>query len=164
MPDMLVKLYNLPELHPIISQQQSQGIIIRRGLAPEKHRVLTWIADRHSQRWVSECDVAFARQPVSCFIATEESALLGFACYDSTRLNFFGPMAVGESARGRGTGKALLLVCLHDMFAQGYAYAIIGAVGPTDFYAKVVGATVIPDSSPGIYSGILPDPDRKNHD
>jgi GNAT superfamily N-acetyltransferase len=164
MPDMLVKLYDLPDLHPVIRQQQAQGIVIRRGLAPEKHRVLAWIADRHSPRWVSECDVAFARQPVSCFIATDDSTLLGFACYDSTRLNFFGPMAVDESARGRGIGKALLLACLHDMFAQGYAYAIIGSVGPADFYTRTVGATVIPDSSPGIYNGLLPEPSTQKDD
>jgi hypothetical protein len=33
----------------------------------------------------------------------------------------------------------------------GYAYAIIGAPGPTDFYAKVAGATIIEGSDPGVY-------------
>ena len=42
---------------------------------------------------------------------------------------FFGPTGVDETYRGKGIGKALLLVCLHDMYAQGYAYGIIGDAG-----------------------------------
>lgn len=38
---------------------------------------------------------------------------------------------------------------------QGYAYAIIGGVGPAEFYAKAVGAVLIEGSSPGIYQGIM---------
>ena len=34
---------------------------------------------------------------------------------------------------------------------DGYAYAIIGGVGPAEYYAKTVGATLIEGSSPGIY-------------
>lgn len=39
--------------------------------------------------------------------------------------------------------------------AEGYAYAIIGGVGPVAFYEKCVGARVIPDSTPGIYRDFL---------
>ena len=56
----------------------------------------------------------------------------------------------GIKARS-GIGKALFLSCMHSMAANGYAYAIIGGVGPADFYAKAVGATIIEHSSPGIY-------------
>jgi len=62
---------------------------------------------------------------------------------------------VREDYRGRGIGKALLLTCLHAMFKQGYAYAAIGQVGPTEFYRKAVGATIIEDSEPGIVRGRL---------
>ena len=41
------------------------------------------------------------------------------------------------------------------MKAEGYGYAIIGWVGPAEFYAKVSGATVIEDSEPGIYRRML---------
>lgn len=150
MPDLLVKLYGLPPLMTPI-----ENVELRRGLAPEKHHVLNWVRTHFSEFWVSETDVAFSRQPVSCFVAVEDGQLIGFGCYDTTRKAFFGPTGVSEAARGRGVGKALLLLCLHDMFAQGYAYAIIGGAGPVDFYARAVGATVIPDSSPGIYSGML---------
>ena len=33
---------------------------------------------------------------------------------------------------------------------------IIGGVGPAEFYAKIVGATIIEDSTPGMYRGLLP--------
>ena len=41
------------------------------------------------------------------------------------------------------------------MRAEGYGYAIIGGVGPAQFYEKCVGAVLIPDSSPGIYRDFL---------
>lgn len=155
MPDMLVKLYELPELDPILKEQAASGIAIRRAIAPEQHFVVDWVGERFSKFWKSECEIAFSRQPVSCFIAIENDSLVGFGCYDTTRKGFFGPTGVSESVRGRGIGKALLLVCLHSMWWEGYGYAIIGAVGPAEFYAKAVGATLIEGSVPGIYRGLL---------
>jgi GNAT superfamily N-acetyltransferase len=155
MPDMLVKLYQLPPLEPVIEAQRAAEITIRRGIPPEKHVVLAWIDRNFRPAWVSECDVAFAHKPPGCFLAIENEAPIGFACYDTTRKGFFGPVGVLESARGRDTGRALLLACLHDMYAQGYGYAIIGAAGPVDYYRKVAGAIPIEDSSPGVYDGML---------
>ena len=48
-----------------------------------------------------------------------------------------------------------LIASLWDLWDQGYAYAIIGAAGPVDFYVKTVNATIIPDSAPGIYTDML---------
>jgi hypothetical protein len=42
-----------------------------------------------------------------------------------------------------------------DMRGQGYGYAIIGDVGPVDFYVRAVGATPIADSTPSNYAGLL---------
>lgn len=161
MSDMLVKLYTLPPLEPEITRLSDQGISLRRALPPEKHHVLAWVERHFSAYWRSECDVAFARHPVTCFLALEDGYLLGFGSYDTTALGFFGPTGVAESQRGRGLGKALLLACLHAMGAQGYGYAIIGGVGPAHFYEKTVGATLIPDSKPGIYGGMLRTADDK---
>jgi GNAT superfamily N-acetyltransferase len=155
MTDMLVKLYELPSLAPYLAKQEEAAISIRRALVPEKHHILQWVGEHFGAYWVSETDVALSRSPVSCFIAVANEEMIGFACYDTTRLGFFGPTGVGEAARGKGTGAALLLACLHDMWAKGYGYAVIGGVGPEDFYAKHAGATVIPDSTPGIYAGML---------
>jgi GNAT superfamily N-acetyltransferase len=157
MPDLLVKLYTLPDLAPEITAMREQGIDVRRSLAPEKHLVTKWVREQFSEGWASETDVAYSNHPISCIVATHEEKLVGFACYDVTAKAFFGPTGVDEIYRGRGIGKALLIACLHNLKAQGYAYGIIGAAGPVDFYARTVGATVIPDSWPGIYSGLLRD-------
>jgi GNAT superfamily N-acetyltransferase len=155
MPDMLVRLYDLPDLGTAIAEQQSQDIEVRRALAPEKHDVVKWVTERWGDVWASECDVAFSRQPVACVLARQKDRILGFACYEATCRNFFGPMGVRKSARGKGVGRALLLACLHAMRAQGYGYAIIGGVGPEDFYVKTVGAVLIEGSTPGVYGGLL---------
>ena len=151
MPDMLVKLYDLPEADPLVEKLADEGIIIRTAMPYEKHQVVEWVRDAFGDSWASESDVAFSNGPVSCYIATEAGRIVGFACYDSSRRNFFGPTGVAETERGRGIGRALLVSCLHAMAAHGYAYAIIGATGTFDFYTKAVGATVIEGSSPGIY-------------
>jgi len=155
MPDMLVKLYALPEQQAGLAALREGGVEVRRAIAPETFLIARWVREQFNEYWASECEVAMAHSPAGCFVATEEGKLLGFACYDATLKGFFGPTAVAESARGRGIGKALLLAALHAMHAAGYGYAIIGAVGPPEFYAKAVGATMIEGSAPGIYRGML---------
>ncbi|MEP7294132.1 MAG: GNAT family N-acetyltransferase [Chloroflexota bacterium] len=157
MPDMLVKLYQLPDAKPTLDKLNFLGIAVRRSIPPEKHIVVNWVREKFGGAWGSETETAYSSHPVSCWIATYEENLVGFGCYDVTAKAFFGPTGVNEKYRGKGIGKALLLVCLHDMFAQGYGYGIIGGAGPVDFYAKTVGAVAIPDSSPGMYRGMLRD-------
>ncbi len=158
MGDMLVRLYDLPDSRALIQGLATQGILIRRAMPYEKYLVLQWVEEQFSRRWASECDVAFSNHPISCFIATHQRAVVGFACYDATCKGFFGPTGVLEALRGRGIGKALLLATLEGMWQAGYGYAVIGWVGPTDFYARAVGAIEIPDSTPGIYRDILAEP------
>ena len=156
MPDMLVKLYDIPDLAPVLASQRDKGITIRRGMPPEKFLALEWIGRHFSQYWVSEADVAFAAHPPTIYLAHRGEQLLGFACYDTARKNFFGPTGVDEAERGQGIGKALLLAALHAMRADGYMYGIIGWAGPVGYYEKTVGAAVIPDSEPpGSYRGML---------
>lgn len=99
-----------------------------------------------------------SHQPAGCFIATQSGAIIGFVCYDATARGYIGPMGVGESARGAGVGKALLVTALEQMRSLGYVYAIVGGVGPYEFYQRCVSATLIEDSSPGIYEDVLPEP------
>ncbi|HEX4744305.1 MAG TPA: GNAT family N-acetyltransferase [Candidatus Limnocylindria bacterium] len=149
MTDLLVRLYDLPPRRTV------EGVHLRRGLPPEKHAVLAWVRAEFGEHWASECDVAFAHQPVGCHVAVRGERLVGMACWDATALGFFGPMATAERERGKGIGAALLLECLHAMSAHGYAYAVIGGVGPREFYDKVVQTLEIPGSTPGIYRGML---------
>lgn len=157
MIDMLVRLYELPDTCEIYSRVEQQGIILRRARAYERHIVSSWAAEHFSPKWESEVKVALSRQPVTCHIATKDSEILGFACYETSAKGFFGPTGVSERARGTGIGKALLFKALEDLKNLGYVYGVIGGVGPREFYEKAVGATEIEGSSPGIYRDILPD-------
>ena len=149
---MLVKLYELPDDRPRLEQLRHDGIIVRNAMAREKHSVVDWVAETFGRWWAAECDVSFANQPISCFIAMKDGELVGFSCYDSTMRNFFGPMGVAENARNKGIGTALLLRSLHAMAAGGYGYAIIGDADLVEFYEKTVNAFEIPGSAPGVYS------------
>lgn len=155
MPDMLVNLLKLPPLEPVIQEQIDAGIVIRRAQPFEITFVRSFIEQNFSGAWADEVYVGFASKPVSVFIATMEKEIVGFAAYECTRRSFFGPTGVFENARGRGVGKALLLACLWGLREMGYVYAIIGGVGPVEFYEKAIGAMVIPDSDPGIYVDLL---------
>ena len=148
MPDMLVRLYALPDHNKPLKG----GYVVRRAAAYEKSIILQWISQSFSAQWASEADVAFSHQPISCFIALHQEKLVGFSCYEATCRGYFGPGGVLEAHRGKGLGTVLLLECLRSMKEMGYAYAIIGGVGPKEFYAKAVGAIEIPDSTPGIYT------------
>ena len=134
---------------------RDEGVEIRRGLAPEKQIVASWVRLHFSERWANECEVAFSREPVACFLAVRKQELLRFACHDVTCRNFFGPLGVAPQSRGRGIGAALSLTCLSAMAHVGYAYAIVGSAGPIDFFTKLVAASVIENSKPGIYAGLL---------
>jgi len=158
MADMLVRLYALPDPSPSRARALQRGITIRRPASWERTLLLDWVRVAFSQGWADECAIAFAKQPPSCFVAVHDSTLVGFACHDCTRPNFFGPAGVGASHRGAGVGAALTLCALAAMRDAGYAYAIIGGVGPGEFYAKVAGATPIEGSTPGIYDFSLVSP------
>ena len=158
MIDMLVRLYDLPKSAEMYQKVEDAGIILRRPGAYEKHLVEDFVREHFSLKWVSEVQVAFSRQPITCFIATRNKEILGFACYETTNKAYFGPTGVSEAARGTGIGKALLMKALEGLHNLGYAYGFIGGVGPKEFYAKAVGAVGIPGSDPGIYVDILPEP------
>lgn len=158
MTDMLVKLYSLPDVTHALIYQHEHGVEIRRALVPERGIVVDWVRQRWGNAWASECDTAFVRQPLTCFVAIENENLVGFSCHEATYKNFFGPYGVDAKCLRRGIGAALLLIALHDMAALGYAYGIIGGAGPLDFFTRVAGAIPIEDSTPGIYRGMLRSP------
>jgi GNAT superfamily N-acetyltransferase len=170
MTDMLVKLYTLPQVTSRLTALGQIGVEIRRPDPSEKHVLADWVRQHFSDVWAVGCEVALEQRPVSCYIAVEkrqdfvpdenlyhlpDELLLGFACYDVDSRGMFGPLGVREDYRGRGLGTGLLLACLHAMKDEGYGYAVIGWVSSVEFYARAAGATVIPDSEPGIFHGRL---------
>ena len=151
--DMLVNLHS-QHLAELGRRVDAGAARIRPALPPELHIIQDWVRDKFSDYWVSEVMVAMARQPPSCLVATLDGALVGFACYDTTARGFFGPTGVSETHRGKGIGQALLYHTMMAMKSQGYAYAVIGAVGPADFYTSAVGAVPIPGNE-SIYRDLL---------
>ena len=151
MLDLLVRLYNLPEK----AKSTGDRFAIRRAFAAEKRVVSDFAAQQFTDGWASECEIAFARRPIACFIAVERETIAGFACYDVAARGFFGPIGVSEKQRNSGLGSELLLAALRDMAEQGYAYAIIGRVSDAEFYRRNLSVIEIPDSDPGFYRGLL---------
>lgn len=163
MIDMLVRLYDLPtfcDTNALYQKVADQGVILRRPNAFERHLVADWVLEHFSPKWQSECHVAFSRQPITCWIATRDKEILGFACYETSSRGYFGPTGVSEAARGTGLGKALLFKSLESLRELGYAYGIIGGVGPRAFYEKTCHAIEIPGSTPSIYADLLPEPPK----
>lgn len=156
MKDMLVRLIGLPDCSELEKHLvKKESIVFRRAIAPEKHLVSSWVKEQFGEYWQSEVEVAFSRQPVACWIAQRGNDILGFACYESTARNFFGPTGTIESERGKGIGKVLLIKALESMREMGYAYAIIGGVGPAEFYQKAVEAKLIDGSETSIYEHLI---------
>lgn len=149
--DMLIALASLPAAHA------PPHLRIHKPIGPEHDLVAAWIGRHFSPAWASEARAALANRPLTLFIATHgaPTELLGFCAYDATARGFVGPIGVLHAARRSGIGAALLLACLHDMRAMGYSYAVAGAVGAPDFFRRVAGAIDIPNSTPGIYAGML---------
>ena len=155
MPDMLVNLYRLPSNQENIQKLKEKGIRIERALAPNRHKVMEFARTNFGEGWASEVSAAFSNNPVTCYIAIRDHEVLGFACYDATAKDYFGPTGVKESERGQGIGLALLLQSLEGLKEAGYGYGIIGGAGPVHFYEKYCGAQVIENDQPNIYSRMV---------
>lgn len=155
MADLLVNLLKIAQSDSDLDRLQTSGIIIRRAHPFELTQVREFVKKNFSVRWADEISVGFNHKPVSVFIAISEGSIVGFAAYECTSRGFFGPTGVMKTFQHRGIGKALLLAALSGLREMGYVYAIIGGVGPVEFYEKAVGAIPIPDSDPGIYTDLL---------
>lgn len=107
MPDMLVKLYDLPDEAPALARSRAFGVEIRRAMPPDRERVLRWVGEHSGECAAGECAVAFAHTPCGCWIATRGAEIVGYACYDATAPDFFGPTRVLDSEQGHGVGTAL---------------------------------------------------------
>lgn len=155
MPDMLVRLYGLPDAAPYERRVADAGVRVRRMEAWDRPHVRAFIVEHFGENWAAEADFAFSHgHPIPGFVAVAGGRIAGFAVFECTRRGFFGPTGVREDLRGCGAGAVLLFRCLESMRDMGYGYAIIGGVGPAEFYEKVCGATVIDGSVPGVYESL----------
>jgi len=157
MPDMLVRLLDLPPLEPELQRMEAIGVILRRSLPFEMSKVRTFVEHHFGTSWADEISAGYANKPTTVYIAISDGHIVGFGAYECTYRAFFGPTGVAKAERGKGIGRALLVACLWGLRELGYAYGIIGGAGPVDFYAKAVGAIEIPGSSPGVYAHPLRD-------
>jgi GNAT superfamily N-acetyltransferase len=170
MADMLVKLYELPDLQPVINALIPLNVSIRPARIGEDYEISPWISRHFPAGWSRGIQYAIGRNPTSIFIAVEKQPadpnrenpydqpneqLVGFACYDVSNRGVFGPIGVIPSHEHRGIGRALLLTALHAMWSENYAYAIIGWAGPVEWYERVVNAQLILNSEPGPFRGEL---------
>ncbi|SRR5258708_11717227 len=155
MPDLLVSLYALPPLERHLEPLRQSGVDIRRAIGPEKQLVCEWVTRTflHSS-WSSECEIAFARRPVSCLLALRGDGIIGFYCYEVTFKNFAGPAGVLPRERRKDIFQALTLRAMHAFRDEGYAYAIVGSTNHASFKASqaIVNARVIEGSDPGAYA------------
>lgn len=167
MPDLLVKLYELADDPARLTALAARGITVRAAAPTEGRVVARWVAQHFDESWGRAAELAALRHPSTCFVAAERDRqhvprhaydlpaerIVGFACYDSDVRGMFGPIGVQPDRQAQGIGTALLRRALRAMADEGYAYAIIGWAGPVEWYAREVGATVIPNSEPGPFRG-----------
>lgn len=163
MTDMLCPLIQLPPLEPHLNRLRENGITIRRPNPWEQTALRKFIEQHFSVGWADEISVAFSSQPVTCFIALHEKKIVGFAGYECTRKNYFGPTGIDPQFEKRGIGSALLQAALRGLQSLGYVYAVIGSVSSVEYYQKTAGAIVIPFADgKGIY-GLKEEPQLLNH-
>jgi len=151
---MLVRLYDLPDASLYYRRAEEAGVAVRRADPWDHARYRRFVEGTFGELWAVEADLAYRQSPITAFVAEREGRIVGFAAYECTRRGYFGPTGVQPDERGRGIGGALLFRCLESMREMGYAYAIIGGVGPQDYYKKVCGAFVIPGSEVGVYGSL----------
>jgi GNAT superfamily N-acetyltransferase len=154
MPDMLARLYALPDAAPYHQRASDAGFTVRRADPWDRDRLRVFVKETFGPLWAVEADRAFIHSPITAYVATGGGDIVGFAAYECTRRGYFGPTGVREDLRGNGLGAALLFRCLESMQEMGYAYAVIGGVGPAAFYERIVGAFVIPGSEVGVYGSL----------
>ena len=152
MADMLVNLYELPE----IGKVKDETIKIHRVLPPDAYKLKKFAEEYFNLEWVGEVEAALSRPNPTCFVAMRNNEVLGFACFDATAPGMFGPTGVRPDVRGLNVGKVLLLSALYGLKDLGYGYAIIGGVGKArGFYEKCCNALWLDMYEHSIYDRML---------
>ncbi len=121
---------------------------VRKANPSDFEQLVSFVNEEFGERWLHSIEFGFRtyKENVPIYIAEQEEAIVGFACYDVVRgkKGLFGPMGTAKQNRVKGVGKELLHRCLHSMKQDGYEYAIIGQAGPIEFYEQNCDARLIP--------------------
>ena len=94
MPDMLVRLYDLPDPATYYRRVEEAGVAVRRAQPWERSALRAFIEGQFSGNWADESEAAFSKQPVNAFVALVEREIVGFAAYECTRRAEEGPAGV----------------------------------------------------------------------
>jgi predicted N-acetyltransferase YhbS len=140
---MIVELRRIT-YEPRYGDRADASVLVRRAELGERKELRSFVEREFGDRWARATDDAMKNDPPTAFIAVDSGEVIGFAFYDAAFRGYLGPMGVREDRRGRDVGGRLLIAVLKDMGRAGYAYAVIGDVGPIEFYEKVAGAVAIP--------------------
>ena len=90
MADMLVKLFHLQQDPAAEAALLQNGVRLCRALPPDRDRVIGFVRENFPE-FAAEAACAFSHLPAHCWLAVENRAVVGFACYDVTTPDFFGP-------------------------------------------------------------------------
>ena len=81
MADMLVKLYNINSFSEQEDRLLEHGVRIKRALAPDKSKIVEFAQTCSNEDYSDEVEIAFSNHPITCYIATKEKKIIGFACF-----------------------------------------------------------------------------------
>ena len=156
MKDLFVNLYEKDYLNEIKLKLKNEEVKIKRLLSPNSDNLIDFVTSHFNSQWASEVKAGAYKENPTCFIATHENEIVGFACYDATAKGYFGPTGVNKNYRGQNIGQLLLLTTLNSMKEAGYGYAVIGSVGKdvVPFYSKYLNV-IESNSKPNIYSRMI---------
>lgn len=132
-----------PRLDEDVARVQGADLQIRRATPDDRQTICEFLQVEWSG-WIPEVTSALENDPAGVFIATQSGKVVAFAAYQGNNksLPFFGPMGTSPVLRGRGAGAVLLRLCLRELAAQGWNYAIIPWVGPVAFYSRFCNARI----------------------
>jgi mycothiol synthase len=113
---------------------------MRRAEPADAGPLDAFVARHFSRTWRREASLALDRPVPTVFVGVRGEHVVGFGCHGVYRRDWFGPLGTDPALRSGGIGAALLGRCLDDLAAAGLEQAEICWVGPTEFYARTVGA------------------------
>lgn len=150
--DLIVNLYQ-EKLQTANVFIKNENIKIKRILSPNADHLVDFVLKTFNDTWASEVKAGAYSSNPSCYIATDNGKIVGFACFDATAKGFFGPTGINPEYRGLNIGQALLIATLRAMKEAGYGYAAIGGTTEalSNFYGKYIDLFKI-DSKDSIYS------------